>query len=217
MFSKEQIDSSMKVMAERRAAWMAAQSRNEDDLVIPEFLRRPRTEETKAASQRMAKEILGHTRVWAPMKPYVEPRRQKTPLYPDNAAYPVQVVTGNPVRNIAYYDDFNQFNEEHDFTGYPVVKLVTHEGMTIIQVRVTVFIPNDGSSAVPIPVRQNGSRVQIWKRAEELWAQAGSPKDKKTVMKLRLSWMNILEAEGVKRNTCSCEFGQWMKTKTEIV
>lgn len=187
-----------------------------DDLTIPEFLRRERTEESKALCARIASEINGFKRVWAPMKPFHE-KRAKMPIYPDNPAYPVQVVTGTPTRNIAYFDNFDQFNEEHDFVGYPVIKLVTHEGMSIVQVRVAVFVPNDGSSPVPMPVRQNGSRIQIWKRAEELWSAAGKPTDKKIVLKLRIEWMKILEKEGVKRNTASGELGQWMKTKTEIV
>lgn len=57
--------------------------------------------------------------------------------------------------------------------------------------------------------RASGAKEQIYEVADAMWADAGKPTDKPTVLKLRKSIMDALEQVGVKRNTSSNTLGKW--------
>ncbi len=66
----------------------------------------------------------------------------------------------------------------------------------------------------PSAPRQGGSRETIFKVADEMWAQAGSPRDPQLVLKLRKEIMTVLESQhGVKKTTSSTALGDWQKQR----
>jgi hypothetical protein len=159
---------------------------------------------------------LGAQRVWMPMKPVAsysrtQPRLPQT-FYPDNETYPVHVVIGDPVRRVQEYDNWAHFQKAHDFEDYPIKKMATAAEITCVQVA-----DHSGEGLVAVRSagvpRQANMRDLIWRRADELWASAGSPKDVPTVLKLRKQWMDLLEKEGLKRTTLSGELGNWQKDR----
>jgi hypothetical protein len=59
-----------------------------------------------------------------------------------------------------------------------------------------------------------GVAGQVWMVADKMWQAAGSPKDVKVVLALRMKMMEVLETEHeVKRTTSSNTLGQWMKAR----
>lgn len=185
------------------------------DLEIPAFLKRAVTAETKAEVDRILG-LGGAPRVWAPIRSAEECKAARPkkiePVYAVDPDFPVHVVMGNPVQTIQKYDNFDHFQKSHDLEDYPVVRTKTAAGVMYIQV---ADKSNDGIVAVRAPgaPRKAGIRDIIWKRADELWAIAGFPKDVPTVLKLRKEWMILLEKEGINRMTCSSEFGNWQKDR----
>lgn len=62
--------------------------------------------------------------------------------------------------------------------------------------------------------RMSSVRPVIWAVADQLWQEAGSPKDPKVVLELRKKMMATLEADkGVKKTSSSNELGNWMKDR----
>lgn len=157
-------------------------------------------------------------RVWAPIKSLQEcvRRDRRPPMYPDHPEYPVIVVTGAPPnsKTIQQHPDFETFARLHDFEDYPFKRIMTVANATYIQVTQAIWVTKaDGITTRVSAPRAAGTRDQIWKRADELWAAAGKPMDAKVVLQLRKEWMNVLEKEGIKRTTCSSEFGNWQKER----
>lgn len=187
-----------------------------DPMSIPPFLRREVTPETIAArDQVLAMTGGGGQRVWImpdPNKKRVTPKKHWSTAHPEAE---VRVVTGTKgaIKGIAIYDNWAEFLAEHDQDDYPIQGVHDTGGETIVHVKIATWVkPADGSTAPP-KERQAGTGGQIWKRADELWAAAGSPKDPKVVLKLRKEWMVTLEGEGIKKTTSSSELGQWMKAR----
>lgn len=59
-----------------------------------------------------------------------------------------------------------------------------------------------------------GVAGEIWMVADKMWKEAGSPKDTKVVLKLRMTMMEVLETQhDIKRTTASNTLGQWMKAR----
>lgn len=191
----------------------------QDDLVIPAFLdRRVFDADGNLVRGPLPEFVYEHRtgrRTWIMPDPNKKRTSPRPHYFAQNPEAEVRVVTGEKasVRGIAIYDNWKEFQEEHDFDDYPVKQVVNTGGETIVQVRVATWVkPENGVTTVPRE-RQAGTGGQIWKRADELWAAAGSPKDQKVVLKLRKEWMGILEGEGIKRTTSSSELGQWMKAR----
>lgn len=69
------------------------------------------------------------------------------------------------------------------------------------------------ASDQPAAPRTSGTRDIIFGVADEMWREAGEPRDKSEILKLRKEMMNRLEAEGVKRNTSSNTLGVWVKER----
>lgn len=70
--------------------------------------------------------------------------------------------------------------------------------------------------APPRAPKQRASNVRptIWAVADEMWAAAGKPMDKATVLELRKKMYDVLEEKhGVKRTSSSNELGNWMKDR----
>lgn len=65
----------------------------------------------------------------------------------------------------------------------------------------------------PATPRTSGTRDTIFAVADEMWKDAGEPRDKSEILKLRKEMMNRLENEGVKRNTSSNTLGAWVKER----
>ena len=61
--------------------------------------------------------------------------------------------------------------------------------------------------------RTAGTRDIIFAVADEMWKEAGEPRDKKEILQLRKQMMDRLEAQGVKRNTSSNTLGVWVKER----
>ena len=61
--------------------------------------------------------------------------------------------------------------------------------------------------------RTAGTRDIIFAVADEMWKEAGEPRDKKEILQLRKQMMDCLEAQGVKRNTSSNTLGVWVKER----
>lgn len=61
--------------------------------------------------------------------------------------------------------------------------------------------------------RASGTRDTIYEVADAMWEQAGKPTDKSEILKLRKEMMNVLEQQGVKRNTSSNTLGNWQKDR----
>jgi len=60
--------------------------------------------------------------------------------------------------------------------------------------------------------RMVGVKAIIHSVADQMWQEAGSPTDKRDVLRLRKSIMNMLELKhSVNRNTASTELGNWQK------
>lgn len=69
-----------------------------------------------------------------------------------------------------------------------------------------------GQRKAPAP-RMSGAKEVIWTVAATMYEQAGSPRSKARVLKLRRLIMDALENEhGVNRNTASTELGNWQKS-----
>lgn len=59
-----------------------------------------------------------------------------------------------------------------------------------------------------------GVAGQVWIVADKMWKAAGSQKDVKAVLTLRMTMMKVLEEEhDIKRTTSSNTLGQWMKAR----
>lgn len=186
-----------------------------DDLQIPAFLRRTRTETTRSDIDHILG-LDGAPRVWAPIRSAAECKanapKKTVAVYAADPEFRVHVVMGEPVQNIQQYENFADFQNSHDFDDYPVKKILTAGGVTYVQV---TDHSGDGIVATRAPgaPRKAGTRDVIWKRADELWSSAGKPTDVPTVLKLRKEWMNVLEKEGVKKTTSSSELGNWQKDR----
>ena len=157
-------------------------------------------------------------RVWAPIRSVQEctKRDRRPPMYPDHPELPVVVVIGSGLTatTLQQHPDFATFSRLHDFKDYPFKRIATLGGATYIQVSQAIWVTKaDGVVTKVSAPRAAGTRDLIWKRADELWAAAGKPMDAKVVLQLRKEWMNILEKEGIKRTTCSSEFGNWQKER----
>ena len=63
--------------------------------------------------------------------------------------------------------------------------------------------------------RSSNVRDTIWEKADEMWEAAGKPMDVSVVLKLRKEIMNVLEEEGIKRNSASNELGKWQKARLQ--
>lgn len=62
--------------------------------------------------------------------------------------------------------------------------------------------------------RSGGNREVIFRVADEIWTNAGQPKEKETVLTLRREIMKVLESEhGVKKTTSSTALGEWQKQR----
>lgn len=62
--------------------------------------------------------------------------------------------------------------------------------------------------------RAGGTRDIVYKVADEMWQQAGTPRDMKAVLDLRKKIMDVLEAQhSVKRTTASTTLGDWQKSR----
>jgi hypothetical protein len=196
-----------------------------DDLPIPAFLDRRKYDEkgnlikSPTPDWVQTSGAVNAPRQWAKIKSVSEVRRrERRPIFCDDPSYEVQVniSQGGRVISVAIYDDFQEFQDEHDFEAHPIKKMATVGNQTIVLVGGYINIPADPkipSTLMSRAPRQANTRDLIWKRADELWAAAGSPKDIKVVLKLRKEWMNLLQKEGVNRSTCSCEFGNWQKAR----
>jgi hypothetical protein len=67
--------------------------------------------------------------------------------------------------------------------------------------------------AVSAP-RAGGTRDIVYKVADEMWQQAGNPRDMRIVLDLRKKIMDVLEAQhSVKRTTASTTLGDWQKSR----
>ena len=66
-----------------------------------------------------------------------------------------------------------------------------------------------------LKTRSSGVRDAIWEKADEMWEAAGKPIDLPTVLKLRKEIMNVLEDDGIKRNSASNELGKWQKQRLQ--
>ena len=66
-----------------------------------------------------------------------------------------------------------------------------------------------------LKTRSSGVRDAIWDKADEMWEAAGKPTDVATVLKLRKEIMNVLEEDGIKRNSASNELGKWQKQRLQ--
>lgn len=66
-----------------------------------------------------------------------------------------------------------------------------------------------------LKTRSSGVRDAIWDKADEMWEAAGKPTDLTTVLKLRKEIMNVLEEDGIKRNSASNELGKWQKQRLQ--
>lgn len=59
-----------------------------------------------------------------------------------------------------------------------------------------------------------GVAGEIWMVADKMWKEAGSPKEVKTVLALRMKMMEVLEKDhDIKRTTASNTLGQWQKAR----
>jgi hypothetical protein len=189
-----------------------------DDLSIPKFLDRREFDANGNLVKKPVPDfvygVYGVGRTWIMPDPDKPRTKAEKRFFAERPEYPVQVVHGKPAQNIAYYDNWIQFNEENDFNDYPIERVVTVGEMTIVEVKVVKWKFEDGVAKIVRTVnRASDTRDHIWRRAEELWAAAGSPKDTALVLKLRRGWMDLMEKEGIKRTTASSEMGQWWKTK----
>jgi len=63
------------------------------------------------------------------------------------------------------------------------------------------------------PPRRGSAKVIIWEVADAMWAEAGSPTDKETILQLRRNIMLTLEGKGIKKTTSSSQLGNWHKTR----
>lgn len=61
--------------------------------------------------------------------------------------------------------------------------------------------------------RTRGVREKVWATADRMWEEAGKPGSKEEILMLRRKIMDVLEADGVKRNSSSNELGNWQKSK----
>lgn len=61
--------------------------------------------------------------------------------------------------------------------------------------------------------RTRGAREKVWATADRMWEEAGKPSSKDEILLLRRKIMDVLEADGVKRNSSSNELGNWQKSK----
>lgn len=66
-----------------------------------------------------------------------------------------------------------------------------------------------------LKTRSSGVRDAIWDKADEMWEAAGKPTDLTTILKLRKEIMNVLEDDGIKRNSASNELGKWQKQRLQ--
>lgn len=66
-----------------------------------------------------------------------------------------------------------------------------------------------------LKTRSSGVRDAIWDKADEMWEAAGKPTDLTTILKLRKEIMNVLEEDGIKRNSASNELGKWQKQRLQ--
>ena len=66
-----------------------------------------------------------------------------------------------------------------------------------------------------LKTRSSGVRDALWDKADEMWEAAGKPTDVATVLKLRKEIMNVLEEDGIKRNSASNELGKWQKQRLQ--
>ena len=185
----------------------------EDDLQIPEFLRR------KPGEKKTELPAPDAPRVWAPIKSVSEVRRtERRPIFCSNPQFEVQVNLengGNPTK-IALYDDWAEFLKEHNFDAHPIKKMGEVGETTIVLVGGYIAAPVAPGMAPTIRSRSkkiSDVRDHIWARANQLWEAAGSPTDIKVVLKLRRDWMKIMAAEGINKFTCSSELGNWQKFK----
>lgn len=71
-----------------------------------------------------------------------------------------------------------------------------------------------GIAAQPSGAPRGNVAVLVWEVADRMWQAAGSPKDTKVVLALRIEMMKVLEEENdVKKLTSSNTLGQWMKAR----
>lgn len=70
--------------------------------------------------------------------------------------------------------------------------------------------PQGSNASAP---RSSGVREKVWAVADQMWEEAGKPKDKNMVLLLRRAIMSVLEQDGVKRTSSSNELGNWQKSR----
>lgn len=77
-----------------------------------------------------------------------------------------------------------------------------------------------GARPAPRPVRivvqaQRAGKTSmlIFETADQLWEEAGKPKDMPSVLAVRKKVMDQLERSGIKRTTCSSTLGAWQKAR----
>lgn len=61
--------------------------------------------------------------------------------------------------------------------------------------------------------RTRGVREKVWATADKMWEEAGKPASKEEILLLRRKIMDVLEVDGIKRNSSSNELGNWQKSK----
>lgn len=68
----------------------------------------------------------------------------------------------------------------------------------------------------PAQPRAGGTREVIFRVADQMWADAGSPTEKQRVLELRKKMMEVLESDhAVKKTTSSTALGDWQKTRIQ--
>lgn len=78
----------------------------------------------------------------------------------------------------------------------------------------SLFVEKTEKPVVNQPAPKGGTSNLIWDVADEMWINAGKPKDQKEVLALRKKMMQELETlHGVKKNTASNELGKWSKAR----
>lgn len=77
--------------------------------------------------------------------------------------------------------------------------------------------PGVSAPVAPQPPREpraGGVKETVYRIADAMWAEAGSPTGLKDILELRKSMMNVLESEhGIKKTTSSTTLGGWQKER----
>lgn len=185
---------------------------------IPEFLYRPRTDETRATADAILAQR-GAGRVWAPIKKMEDIRREqlkleKPRIWVADHSLPVQVVTTKR-QNLQFYDDFATFEKYHDHEDFPIKQVVDSEGMTFIVVKSEAALNGLSDALKDIPrekvevVEQNGvKRPKPGSITGIAWASFDHMKSEGRDF---ASVLPVLKEGGMNPSTIRTQYAHWRK------